>query len=109
MPRIQAHNAIFRTGGVRDWLEMSMAGTPGSVLVLQRSTNFVEWVNILTNTVPLNGCLAFVDPSLPSRRLRLFSTVLATSWILRKRSAAGAADSPGARGVGGACCAGDGH
>ncbi len=47
-------------------LELRFSGFPGDYYIIQRSTNLVDWVNILTEVIPTNGLLTFQDRSLPS-------------------------------------------
>lgn len=47
-------------------LQVRFNGFPGYDYVIQRSTNLVDWVEILTAAAPVNGQLTFQDPIPPS-------------------------------------------
>jgi hypothetical protein len=52
---------------------LTLTGPPGNTLILQASTNLINWVNLQTNTPPFS----FTDSQAPNYRTRFYRKVKA--------------------------------
>ena len=40
---------------------MDLVGDPGATYVVERSTNLVDWVTLMTTNIPPSGLIEYVD------------------------------------------------